>query len=206
MKTFESYIIILLIFLVSQISINAQTIEQVDSVRNYTLANLDKYDCIEYFNERTLNDDAMGYDTVKFYHKKNGDLVYMNWWNRSHYFHIQGDKIEIVELLQINGKAVFLRDYTISINNSQWHKEPDQGKVKIHLYDHSWKYFQEDGSPLGSFESKEAQGEFKDRFTLLDSIPLEKERKLFWPKRCDECLEKDYLKLYRKLLKEKADK
>ena len=206
MKTFESYIIILLIFLVSQISINAQTIEQVDSVRNYTLANLDQYDCIEYFNERILNDDAMGYDTVKFYHKKNGELVYMNWRTRTHTFHIMGDDIGIFELFFIDGKAVYRRDFSYSFDNSQWHKEPDQDKVKVTVIESIRQYYKEDGSPLGSFESREAQGEFKDRFTLLDSIPLEKERKLFWPKRCDECLEKDYLKLYRKLLKEKADK
>ena len=104
MKTFESYIIILLIFLVSQISINAQTIEQIDSLRNHTLANLDQYDCIEYYNERILNDDAMGYDTVKFYHKKNGDLVYINWLDRSHYFHIQGDRARQVRRICVSFK------------------------------------------------------------------------------------------------------
>ena len=185
---------------------NAQTIEQVDSLGSYTLANLDQYDCIEYYNQKDLGEDAVGYDTVKFYHKKNGDLVYMNWRDRSHYFHIQGDRVRISELFLIKNTTVLRRISKYSFDNSQWHKEPDQDRVKVTVIESIRQYYKQDGSPLGSFESRKAQGEFKDRFTLLNSIPLEKERKLFWPKRCDECLEKDYLKLYRKLLKEKADK
>lgn len=181
---------------------NAQTIKQIDSLRNYTRENLDQYDCIEYSNERILNDDAMAHYTVEFYHDKKGMLVYMNWKTRTHTFHIMGDDIGMIELLLIDGKVVYRVDFGYSYDNPQWHKEVNQLKVKVTAIEAIREYYQEDGLSLGEFKSREAQGEFKDRFTLLDSIPLELKLKRRWSDRCDECLEKDYLNLFRRLWKE----
>lgn len=182
--------------------LKGQSIERIDSLRNHTLSNLDQYECIEYFNERILNDDAVGYDSVNFYHKKNGQLVYMNWRDRSHYYDIQGDGIRISEIFLLNDSTVFRKVTSFIYENAKWHEESDQNKVLVRTNEHIREYYKENGSALGEFKGRKAQGQFKNRWTLLDSIPLELKIKRRWSDRCNECLSKDYLNLYQKLWKQ----
>lgn len=87
-----------LISIIVLLQAKAQTIESVDSLRDHILRNLDQYESLQYFNKVISNDDAMRYDTACFYYDQKGDLVYTNWRQRSHTFHIAGDGVEITEL------------------------------------------------------------------------------------------------------------
>ena len=182
----------------------AQTIESIDSLRKYILKNLDQYESLQYSNEVISNEDAMRYDTACFYYDQKGDLVYINWRQRSHTFHIAGDGVEITELFFMNNSVVFRRNFFYQFLNPQWHLEPDLEDTKVRVIESIRRYYSMDGSALMDYEGREAEGKYKDRFTLLNNIPLEEVRRLIWTDRCDECIEEDYLSVYRKLLAEKG--
>ena len=179
---------------------NAQTTDSIDSLRNSIIENLDQYNHIEYSNKSISNEDAVGYDTAYFYYDINGRLVYINWQERSHTFHIMGDHIDITELFFMNGSVVFEKDFGYSFVNPQWHLEPDLDETDISVVESTREYYKVDGTALVNYESRKTKGKYKDRFTLLDSIPLTETRRLIWSDRCDECIEKEYLSIYRKLL------
>ena len=189
--------------MIATIVSNAQTIDKIDSLKSSVIENLDQYDHNIYLNEEILNEDAMRYDTVCFYHNKQDELVYVKWYSRTHTHHIAGDGIDITELFFINDKVVFRNDFGYSFVNPQWHLEPDLDEAKISMTESTREYYREDGSALIDYKSRSAEGKFKDRFTLLDAIPLEEKLQRRWSDRCDECIEKDYLSIYRKLLEEK---
>ena len=182
---------------------NAQTVDKIDSLKSSVIENLDQYDYIEYFNKSIANEDAVGYDTAYFYHDTNGELAYIHWRERSHTFHIMGDHIGITELFFMNGKPVFRKKFGYSFVNPQWHLEPDLNETDISVVESIREYYKVDGTALVNYDGRKIEGKYQDRFTLLDSIPLVETRRLIWSDRCDECIERDYLSIYRKLLEEK---
>lgn len=181
----------------------SQTKENVDSLIKKTIRNLDQYDCRIYLNEKILNDDAEAYDTAYFYREKNGKLIYLIWKIRTHTFHITGDVIGMTELFFINNKAVYKRSYSYSFLNPQWHKEPDINETKISVVESIREYYKEDGSALVEYESRNTEGKYKERSSLLDTISLKERPQRRWSGRCDDCIEEEYLRTYRKLIDEK---
>jgi hypothetical protein len=200
----QLFIIASLLFAI--INSYSQTKENVDSFIKKTISNLDKYDCKIYQNEKILNDDAVEYDTAYFYREKNGKLIYLIWKNRTHTFHITGDVIEITELFFMNNKAVYKRNYSYSFLNPQWQKEPNINETKISVVESVREYYKEDGSALVEYESRNAEGKYKERSSLLDTIPLKEKLQRRWSDRCDNCIEEEYLRTYRKLIDEKQKK
>jgi len=197
--------ILSIVGLISCLIVDAQTIEDIDQLRADILQKLDQYECLEYVDDKTLNEDAHQYDTARFYRNVKGDLVYIRWYTRSHAYHIVGDAIDITELFFLDRQAVFYRNWGYSFKNSQWHKEPDINETKISISESIRRYFDKDGSTIMEYVGREAEGKYEDRFNLLDSIPLEEEERLIWTDRCDECIEEEYLSIYRELLKEKGE-
>lgn len=194
--------ILLIPFIIVGVStVNAQTVKEIDSLRNSVLENLDRYTCVQYFDKEISNEDAVGYDTAYFYHDGKGNLVYMKWRERSHTFHISGDAIDITELLFSNGKVVFERSLGYQFLNPQWHKEEDINGVKISVVESKRNYYKEDGTALMDYRSRKTEGKYKDRFHLLDEVPLEETRRLIWSNRNDSWTEENYLSVYRELLK-----
>ena len=182
-----------------------QTVEEIDQLRTEIFENLDQYKCLEYTNDKTLTEDSHQYDTVEFYLNASGQLVYVNCVSNYHYYHITGDGYAIVELFFIGDKVVFKRNYGYSFKNSQWHLEPDLDDTKVSVIESLREYYRLDGSALVDYKSRRAEGKYADRFTLLDSIPLEAKLERRWSDRCDECIEEEYLSVYRELLKEKGE-
>lgn len=195
----------LLTFFVVVLSLQsqAQTESFIDSLHVSVLRNLSSYEVLFYTNETISNEDAMRYDTARFYHKKSGELIYINWRERSHTFHISGDGVSIRELLFLNGPVVFQRDFFYQYLNPQWHLEDNIDNTDVRVVESLREYYKSDGSALIEYEGREAEGEYKDRFTLLDSIPLVPKLQRRWSKRCDECIERDYLSVYRELVENK---
>ena len=187
-------------------TVNGQTIKSIDSLRDNILMNLQQYECLKHTFQKPMNDDAVRYDTAYFYCNDQGDLIYISWQTRGHYFHITGDVINISELIFQNNKVVLRIKYGYSFDNPQWHQEQDLNEAKIHVSESIREYYHEDGSALMEYKGREAEGVYKDRFTLLSRVPLEEERRLIWSNRCDECIEEEYLSVYRRLLKEKNEK
>ena len=192
-----------LVGILSLIQINAQTVEDIDNLRNQILENLEHYESLQYSNKVISNEDAMSYDTACFYYDKKGELVYINWRKRSHTFHIAGDGISIIELFFLNGRAVFQSDFFYQFLNPQWHLEPDLSETKVRVIESLREYYQEDGSALVEYLGREAEGTYKDRFTVLDSIPLEEKLQRRWSDRCDDCIEEDYIRVFERLIEEK---
>ena len=114
-----------------------------------------------------------------------------------------GDVINYSELVLMDNQVVFYRRWGYSFENSQWHLEPDINETKVSISESIRRYYAIDDSALMDYDSRETEGKYKDRFTLLESIPLTQVRRLIWTDRCDECIERDYLSVYRKLLQEK---
>ncbi len=56
--------------------VNAQTIEEIDSLRKHILENLDQFDSLQYSKKEISNSDAVGFDTLSFYSDKE-KLVYI---------------------------------------------------------------------------------------------------------------------------------
>lgn len=191
--------ILIIILSVKGFTSYGQTIQEIDKLRNNILQNLEKYECLEYFNQVIYNDDAMGYDTAHFYQDSNENIIYMKWQTRAHSFHITGDSYDITELFFMNNKVVFNRSYGYYFENPQWHLEPEINETKISMSESIRRYYKEDGTAIMDYERRETKGKYKDRFNLLDSIPLIEVRRLIWTDRCDACIEKDYLSIYRKL-------
>jgi len=191
--------------LITALVATTQTIEEIDKLKVDILENLDQYERLDYENNKILNENAHQYDSANFYQDSNGDLVYMRWQSRGHTFHISGDDIDIIEFVFIDGKAVFRKDFGYYFKNPQWHLEPDINETEVFVAESIRRYFNKDGSAIMDYESRTTEGKYKDRFTLLDSIPLEEVRRLIWTDRCDECIEEDYLSIYRKLLEEKGE-
>jgi hypothetical protein len=183
----------------------AQTIESVDSLRKHILENLNQYECLEFTTDGILNEDAHRYDTARFYRNTEGNLVYINWLRRGHYYHIMGDVINYSELVLMNNQVVFYRNWGYSFVNPQWHLEDYPNETKVQVAESIRRYYSTDGTALMDYEGREAEGTYKDRFTLLNNIPLEEVRRLIWTDRCDKCIEEDYLSVYRKLLAEKGE-
>ena len=181
----------------------AQTIEEINNLREDVLKNLNRYESLQYYNEVISNDDAMRYDTACFYYDKKGDLVYVNWRQRSHTFHIAGDGVEITELFFMKNNVVFQRDFFYQFLNPQWHLESNLGETKVRVIESTRRYFKENGEALMDYEGRKAEGLYKNRFTLLDSIPLEEVRRLIWTDRCDDCIEEDYIRVFERLIEEK---
>ena len=69
---------------------NAQTIEGIDSLRERILTNLDQYKRVEFSNKTILNEDALRYDSARFYLNEEGDLIYVNWLTRGTLFSYNG--------------------------------------------------------------------------------------------------------------------
>jgi hypothetical protein len=200
----QLFIIASLLFAI--INSYSQTKEKLDSLIKNTIGNLDKYDCKIYRNEKILNDDAVAYDTAYFYRDKKGMLTYLVWKKRTHTFHITGDVIDITELFFINKKAVYKRSYAYSFLNPQWHKEPDINDTRISMVESVREYYKEDGTALMEYESRNAEGKYSDRFSLLDTMPLKEKLQRRWSSRCDDCIEEEYLSVYRNLVNERPKK
>jgi hypothetical protein len=68
-----------------------------------------------------------------FYRNTEGNLVYINWLRRGHYYHIMGDVINYSELVLMNNQVVFYRNWGYSFVNPQWHLEdyPNETKVQV---------------------------------------------------------------------------
>jgi len=181
----------------------AQSIEEINNLREKVLKNLSSYESLQYFNEVVSNEDAMKYDTAYFYCDNKGELIYINWKTRSHAFNIVGDGIDITELFFLDGQVVFRRNWGYSFENPQWHLEPNLDETKVHVYESTRRYFDKNGEALMDYEGRKTQGKHKDRFTLLDSIPLEEVRRLIWTDRCDDCIEEDYISVFKRLIEEK---
>jgi hypothetical protein len=196
------YILTLFTIIISMV-VRAQTVEEIDQLRTKILQNLDRYKCLEFIDDKILTEDSHQYDTAEFYQNENGALVYVKWVSNYHYFHITGDNYGIAELFFIDNQAVFRRNYGYSFENPQWHREPEVDETKVSVFESIRRYYKNDGSALMDYESRKSEGKYKDRFTMLDSIPLKEVRRLIWTNRCDECIEEDYLSIYRKLLGEK---
>jgi len=196
--------LILLLTIISWIA-NSQTIEEIDRLRTDILQNLDQYKCLEYTTEKILNDDAVQYDTAQFYRNSKGELIFIKWRSRGHSFHIAGDVIKVRELVFKDSKALFKRNHGFSFKNPQWHKEPDLNETDISISESIREYYNLDGMSLGDYKSRRSEGKYKDRYTLLEKIPLEAKLQRRWSDRCDECIERDYLSIYRKLLEEKGE-
>ncbi len=192
-----------LISIIFLLQAKAQTIESIDSLREHVLKNLDQYESLQYFNKVISNEDAVGYDTACFYYDKKGELVYINWQERSHTFHISGDAIDIIELLFFDGKVVFYRNWGYSFKNPQWDKESNLSNTNISISESVRRYFSHDGTALMDYQSRETEGKYKDRFTLLDHVQLKEEEPLIWSDRCDDCIEEDYLSVFERLIEEK---
>jgi len=197
--------VIIVIGVISSLLLEAQTIEEIDQLRTETLQKLDQYECIEYIAKKILNEDAVQYDTARFYINSDNKLIHMKWKSRSHAFHIVGDGIGFTELFFIDDQAVFKRNYGYSFKNGQWHLEPNLDETKVSVTESLREYYRLDGSALMDYIGRSAEGIYKNRFTLLDTIPLEAKLERRWSDRCDECIEEDYLSIYRELLKEKGE-
>lgn len=195
--------ILTLIGLVALTNVNGQTVDSIDNLRINILSNLRQYECLKYEFEEPINDDAVRYDTAYFYCDNQGDLIYISWQARSHYFHITGDVINISELIFQNNKAVLRINYGYSFDDPQWHREPDLNETKIHIFESTREYYKEDGSALVEYKGREILGTYSDRFSLLNSIPLEQKLERRWSNRCDECIEKEFLNVFRMLLEER---
>lgn len=196
----KNIFLILIGLLLMSLKVDAQTIETIDSLRKSILKNLEQYECLEYKHKEILNEDAVKYDTAKFYRNSENELVYVKWQSRSHTFHISGDGVDITELIFSNGKVVYKRTFGYHFLNSQWHRENSISETKVSVSESIRNYYREDGTPLVEYESREAEGRFADRFNLLDKIPLKPTRKLLWSNRCDQCIEEDYMKVYYEFL------
>lgn len=197
----KQLLILAIVLLAISISYS-QTKEDIDSLKQVTIRNLDHYDCKVYVDKKILNDDATEYDTAYFYRDKNGKLLYLIWKARFHTFHITGDGVDITELFFINDKAVYKRSYGYSFLNPQWHKESNINETKISLVESVHAYYKEDGSALVEYKSRNTEGTYKERFSLLDTIPLEEKLQRRWSSRCDDCIEEEYLDIYYKLIDE----
>ncbi|MGM0582762.1 MAG: hypothetical protein ACQETL_18955 [Bacteroidota bacterium] len=197
--------ILILIGFFGFIQVNAQTVEQVDSLKKHVLENLDKFESFEYANKEISNEDAIRYDTACFYHNGNGELVYINWRTRSHTFHITGDGISISELFFLNGEVVLHKKFFYQFLNPQWHREQDLGKTDVRVIETLREYYKVEGNALMEYKARESKGIYQDRFTLLDSIPLEQKLQRRWSDRCDDCIEEQYLRIYKKLKKQGSD-
>lgn len=193
--------IALLFFVLNQV--NAQTIEEIDSLRKHVLENLDQFESLQYSKKEISNSDAVRFDTMCFYSDKE-NLVYIKKKETSHTFHITGDAIDITELYFLDGEVVFRRNFSYQFVNPQWDKEPELDKTEVRVFESIHRYYSLDGSAIMDYESREAEGKYEDRFKLLENIPLKEIRRLIWTDRCDECIEEDYLSIYRKLLKEEG--
>ena len=183
-----------------------QTIESIDNLRESILQNLDEFESVQYYNETIDNEDAVSYDTASFYYSQEGYLVYINWKKTSHTFHISGDGISITELFFDDGSAVFKRRFFYQFINPQWHLEPSLDETEVNVVESLREYYKSDGAPLMEYKSRNANGIYRDRFNLLDSIPMEEKLQRRWSSRCDECIEEDYLVVYRTLIAEKKSK
>lgn len=184
-------------------STQAQTVTTIDSLHKSILKNLTEYNCLEYADKVIYNDDAVGYDTARFYYDDKLTLVYINWINRTHTFHISGDDIDITELIFLNDQVVLKRSYGYSFQNAQWHLEPALNETLVSVVESIREYYREDGSALMEYMSRSTEGVYRDRFSILDDTPLKEKLQRRWSIRCDECIEEDYLSLYQKLLAEK---
>ncbi len=183
----------------------AQTVEEIDRLRIDILQNLDQYQSVEFSNEIISNEDAVRYDTARFYYDEQFKLVYIHWRERSHTFHVSGDGIRIRELFFWKEKVVFRRNLAYRFLNPQWHREPDINETEVSVSESIREYYNLDGTALGDFQSRRAEGKYKNLFALLDSIPLEQKLSRRWSDRCDECIDRDYLTIYRKLLEEQKE-
>lgn len=189
----------------SSLVTRAQTVEEIDQLRANVLQSLEQYERLDYFGEETLNEDAVQYDTVYFYRNRDGEMLYMKWLSRRHYFHITGDIIDITEMFFLDGKAVFRKRFGYSFENPQWHREEDINNTKVAVAETNRNYYKLDGSALADYEGREAQGIYERRFSLLDSLPLVERERLIWSERCDACIENDYLTVYKGLLEQKKN-
>jgi hypothetical protein len=193
-------ILTILVVILSMVA-KAQTVEEIDQLRADILDNLDQYECLEFVKKTNSNEDAVKYDTARFYHDKKGDLVYVNWRERSHTFHISGDGIDIIEFFFIDGQAVFKRSYGYYFLNPQWHREPDINETKVFTAESIREYYKLDGSALVEYKSRKIETRYKDRFKDLGVIPLEQKLERRWSDRCGDCIEQDYMVIYRDLLR-----
>lgn len=196
---------IIIIFLFSTFHmIKAQTVDEIDKLRFNVLDSLDRYDCFSYLNDSTLNENSHQYDTAYFYTNENHELVYLKRELTKHYYHMQGDIKIIEELYFIDNQIVFLKEYSFSFENPQWHREPDINETIVEVSETSREYYKIDGEPLLKYKPRRTEGKYKNRFTVLDSIPLEN-RFVFWSDRCDSCYE-EYIEIFNDLISSKKDK
>jgi len=198
-------ILLIIIGISTAVTVKSQTKEYIDSLKDAVLKNIENYRYIKYISKKILNEDALQYDTAYFYRDKE-KLTYMKWQTRSYYSHMMGDGIRIIELFFLNEQAVFRRRFSYSFENPHWNLEEDIKETKVSVIESTRHYFKEDGTCIIEYESREAKGRYKDRFTLLDSIPLVGNTGTGWLRigcsdRCESCIE-DYMKIYRSLIEE----
>ena len=65
--------------------VDAQTIEEIDSLRKNISENLDQFESLEYSKKEISNSDAVIFDTLCFYYEKD-KLVYIGKKETSHNF------------------------------------------------------------------------------------------------------------------------
>lgn len=180
------------------IQASAQSIEEIDSLRRHILQNKNQLESFRYSKKEILNEDAVSYDTLCFYTFKN-ELVYVNRKVTSHTFHLSGDAIDFTEFFLLDEKVVFKRRFGYQFKNPQWHLEPDINKARVIVTESHRAYYNKKGKTIMEYKGREVEGDYKNRFVLLDTIPLKEVNSFIWEDHCEECFEEDYMELFKTL-------
>jgi len=165
-------LIILSILVSPRITLSQDLNEQIiNSNKEKTLQEIEKYECYKYVNDYIETEDSKYYDTI-YYYSKNKELKYIKKKRFYHTFYLMGDVCKTYEYFYIHGNLVHKRfsDYTFLNNRGSVSENLQEESISVEEFTNH--YFQEDGTCIIEYNRRKAQGLYKDRNNLLDTVPL----------------------------------